>query len=79
MRFVEVKDEGVIRRWGKHQALITEFLNSNMDIAEVLEHECRDSNVAAAGLKVCAKRCRFPVDVFSRDGRVFIVRKHKDE
>ena len=74
MRFVEVKDKNITKKWGKNQALILQFLESGLDIAEVLDWDVATADICAGGLQATAKKHNLGIKAFSVNGRVFLER-----
>lgn len=59
----------------KNQKILEEFVNSNMDCAEVKEFTQKDSHGCAASLNISIKRFKLlNIHAISRGGRVFLIK-----
>lgn len=53
------------------------FMNSDMAVAEVTHQEYKDANSCSSSIAGSIKRYRFPVDVMTRKGHVYLIKKEQ--
>lgn len=63
---------------GKIQAIVTEFVESDMDCAEVVDHDCKNGLIATGCVNKAIKALKInSVKAVSRDGHCYIFREDK--
>lgn len=84
MRFTVLKENEIPGRGRckktKLEAELTEFMKMNVKCVRVVFTELEYKNVASAQgcLSKAAKRHAFPIDVFSREGKLYLMRTDMD-
>ena len=59
----------------KNQKILEDFVNSNMDCAEVKDFTCKTASYCATSLNISIKRYKLSgVQALSRKGRVFLIK-----
>lgn len=63
---------------GKVQTIVTEFVKSDMECAEIVDHHCKTAWVAAGCVNKAIKTLKINgVKAVSRDGHCYILREDK--
>lgn len=59
----------------KNQKILEEFMNSGLDIAEVVEYDNKNASQCASSLNNSIKRYRFnSIKAFSKNNRAFLMK-----
>lgn len=73
-----VKVEGKYGEYCKVQQLLKEFIESDMDCAEVQGHTYANAHSGAAAIKKAARKCGYhQIAAGSRQGRLYIYRNDR--
>lgn len=74
----EIEDLTWIYKPCKNQKLIEDFIESDMDIAEVVDYTQKTAYVCASALNVTIRRSKYGgISAIVRKGRVFLIKTDK--
>ena len=77
MKFVEVKEvpQKNRRYKGELRDRLQEFMNMNVLAVKVENHDYKNTSAAYKSLHNAAKNWVFPIDVVTRNGEIYLIRR----
>lgn len=78
MKFVEVKEvPETYRRTckGELRDRLQEFMNMNLKVVKIEDHRYKSTSAAYKALHCAVKRWVFPIDVTTRKGEIYLIRR----